>query len=85
MIGMANIIIRIDINPNGRHGFLLSFRRPQYLLLARWVEHALDVPIERSQHAGARMYKKVAAFCGADQALDCGPPFLEGRTEMPIV
>ena len=80
MIGMANIIIRIDINPNGRHGFLLSFRRPQYLLLARWVEHALNVPIERSQHAGARMYKKVA-----DQALDCGPPFLEGRTEMPIV
>jgi hypothetical protein len=47
------------------------------MVLARRVEHALDVAIERPHDADARMHQEVATFGGADQASDGGLPLVE--------
>ena len=46
-------------------------------MLSRCSKHPLDVPIDSPHHADARVHEQVAAFCGADQATDRGPPLVE--------
>jgi len=44
-------------------------------IFARGTEHALDVAVQRSQHADPRVHHEVAALSSTDQASDCGLPF----------
>jgi hypothetical protein len=46
-------------------------------VFAGGIKRPFDLPIERPQHADARVHQKVAALSGADQATDRGLPFLE--------
>jgi hypothetical protein len=45
-------------------------------IFARGGEHALDVPIERSQHSNVRMHQRPPIFHRHDQGLGRGLPFL---------
>jgi hypothetical protein len=44
-------------------------------VFARGIKLPFDVPVQRSQHADARMHHEVAALGGADQAAGRGLPF----------
>jgi hypothetical protein len=46
-------------------------------MLSQCSEHLLNVPIDSSRHADARVHWQVAAFGGADQATDRCLPFLD--------
>jgi hypothetical protein len=45
-------------------------------VFAIWIEHTLEVTIERPQHADACVHQDVATFGGADQTTDRGLPCL---------
>jgi len=48
------------------------------MVLAVWIEHALEVSVQRTHHADARKHGRPAvAFGGQDQGFYRGLPFLD--------
>jgi hypothetical protein len=76
MLGVTNLLARVDVDEDCHCWSLLSLRRPLCISL-RSVKRSFDVAVQSAQHPDARVHHEVPAFSSTDQATGRGLPFLK--------